>query len=576
MSKGRTLILGVGCLFVLLGAIIVVLAAVGLRGPSLGKRLVLALRLDRPIAERVAQDPLADLTGEPLISLRELRSAITRAADDDRVVGVRLRIDRYAGGIGTAQEIRELFSKVRSAGKWSAGYLETAGEYAPGNLDYLVASACDDVSLNPMGDVNLIGFGFRFPFLRGTLDKLGIRPEYPGRGDYKDARFQYLHRDFSAAQREMMEWIAGSLMDQLVAGVAASRGIEPDRARYLVDHGPYLGEEAVEAGLVDRLEDWHDFRARISAESEGAQVVGLRSYLRRSARASSGPKIAVVTAVGTILRGENGTSIDPLMGGDIMGSETIARAFRNARRTRGVRAVVFRVDSPGGTPLASDIIQREMARTADKIPVVVSMSNTAASGGYWIACGAQRMLANPGTLVGSIGVAAGHLNMDRFWAEKLGVTFGRLDVGANANLYSTLEDWTDPQRVVIERILDRTYDHFVDLVAGARDMAPERVDSLGQGRVFTGAQAATNGLIDAVGDFDDALAEARDLAGIDPGVAVQLVDFPKMQPWWRQLLGRTTREEVAVRHLTEILEDAWRTGVLRTPGMVWMPPIYIR
>jgi protease-4 len=365
-------------------------------------------------------------------------------------------------------------------------------------------------------------------------------------------------------------------MDQLVEGVASSRGIEPDRVRYLVDHGPYLGGEALDAGLVDRLEDWRDFRDRVSAESEGAQVVGVRTYLRRSDRASSGPKIAVVTAVGTILRGENGTSIDPLTGGDIMGSETIARAFHNARRTRGVKAVVFRVDSPGGTPLASDIIRREMVRIAEKMPVVVSMSNTAASGGYWIACGAHRMLANPGTLVGSIGVAAGHFNMDRFWADKLGVTFGRLDVGANANLYSTLEDWNDQQRMVIERILDRTYDHFLDLVARARDMTPERVDSLGQGRVFTGAQAAVNGLIDDVGDFDDAVAAARELAGIDPGIAVQLVDFPKLQPWWRRLMGRASREEAAARQLTEILEEAWRTGVVRTPGIVWMPPIYIQ
>jgi protease-4 len=576
MVKGRTLFLGAGCLLVVLGLVIAILAAVGMREPALGRRAVLAVRLDRSVVERVPEDPLAGFAGEQPIGLRDLRRALTHAAANDRIVGVRLRVDRYFGGIGVAQEIGELLAEVRRAGKWTTAYLETAGEFTGGNLDYLVASSCDDVSLNPMGDVNLIGLSIRFPFVRGSLDKLGIRPEYPGRGDYKDARFMYTNRDFTPAQREMMEWLGSSLTDQLVEGIAASRGMEPDQVRQLLDRGPYLGEEAVIAGLVDRVEDWQEFRSRVDRESEGAEIVGIRSYLRRAVDGSSGPKIAVVTASGTILRGESGTSVNPLTGGDIMGSETIARAFRHARGTRGVKAVVFRVDSPGGTPLASEIIRREMALTAERIPVVVSMVNTGASGGYWIACGAHRLVANPGALVGSIGVLAGHFNMDPFWAEKLGVTFGRLDFGANSNLYSTLEDWTDPQRLIIDRVLDRTYGRFVGLVADARDMTPEQVDALGQGRVFTGAQAKANGLIDDVGGFDVALAEARELAGIAPGDRVELVDFPKIRPWWKQFLSRRTADEAAIRDAAGALEQAWRTGFLAAPGMVWMPPVYIQ
>ena len=576
MAKGRTLFLGAGCLFVVLGLVIAVLAAIGMRQPTLGRRAVLAVRLDRSIVERVPQDPLAEIAGEQPIGLRDLRRALRHAAADSRILGVRLRVDRYSGGIGVAQEIRELLAEFRTAGKWTTAYLETAGEFTSGNLDYLVAASCDDVSLNPMGDVNLIGLSFRFPFVRGSLDKLGIRPEYPGRGDYKDARFMYTNRDFTPAQREMMEWLGSSLTDQLVEDIAASRGMERDRVRHLLDSGPYLGDEAVDAGLVDRVEDWQEFRSRVDRESEGAETVGVRNYLGRAVEAHGGPKIAVVTASGTILRGESGTSVNPLTGGDIMGSETIARAFRNARATRGVKAVVFRVDSPGGTPLASEIIRREMAITAEQVPVVVSMVNTAASGGYWIACGAHRLVANRGALVGSIGVLAGHFNMDPFWADKLGVTFGRLDFGDNANLYSTLEDWTDPQRLVVDRILDRTYDRFVGVVADARNMTPEQVDALGQGRVFTGAQAEANGLIDEVGGFDVALAEARELAGIAPEDRVELVDFPKIRPWWKRFLSRRTAEEAAIRDAVGALEQAWRTGFLAAPGMVWMPPMYIR
>ena len=575
MAKARTLFLGTGCLLVVLALVIAMLAVVGMREPAMGRRAVLAVRFDRAVVERVPEDPLAELAGEQLMGLRDLRRALTHAATDDRIVGVRVRVDRFAGGIGVAQEIRELLAGVRRAGKWTSAYLETAGEFSAGNLDYLVAASCDDVSLNPMGDVNLIGLSFRLPFVRGSLDKLGIRPEYPGRGDYKDARFMYTNRDFTPAQRDMMEWLGTSLTAELVDDIAASRGMEPDKVRHLLDRGPYLGPEAVTAGLVDRVEDWREFSLRVARESQGAETVPLRDYLRRGVRTRSGPRVAVVTARGTILRGESGKSVNPLMGGEIMGSETIARAFRDARQARGVKAVVFRVDSPGGTPLASEIIRREMALTAEQVPVVVSIVNTGASGGYWIGCGAHRLVANRGALVGSIGVAAGHFNMDGFWADTLGVTFGRIDFGANANLYSTLEDWSDPQRAVINRILDRTYDRFVALVADSRGLTPEQVDEFGQGRVYTGAQARANGLIDDVGGFDVALDAARDLAGIAPGIEVELVDFPKIRPWWKQVLSRRSAEEAATRDVVGTLEQAWRTGVVAAPGIVWMAPLYI-
>jgi protease-4 len=576
MAKKSTLFLGVGCLLVLLGVFIFILVIMGMQGPSLSRRLVLAVRLDRPITEMAVDDPFARLAGVEPIGLRDLRAALVRAAEDDRVVGVRLRVTTYAGGYGTVQEIRSLLAGVRTAGKWTKAYFDTAGEFGPGNFDYLVAAGCDEIALDPMGDVNLIGLSLQAQFMRGTMDKLGIRPEYPGRGDYKDARFQYTHRDFPPAVRQMVEWMGESWMDQLVEGVAASRGLETDRVRYLIDRGPYFSQEALEARLVDSLEDWQGFKERVSEESENAQVVGVDSYLRRTAKSGSGAKIAVVTATGMILRGESGTGFSPLMGAtQIMGSDTIARALRRARSTPGVKAVVFRVDSPGGSPLASEIIRREVAATADELPVVVSMANVAASGGYWISCDAQRIVANPSTTVGSIGVAAGHLNMQPFFEDKLGITYGTVHYGANANIYSMLDDWTDPQRALIERVLDRIYDRFVELVAQGRGMSVEEVDAIGQGRVYTGAQGAANGLVDVLGDFEQALAEARELAGLEPGARIQLVDFPKQVPWWRQLSGRRSREDESVRALIAGLEEWWHTGVIRTPGAVWMPPIHV-
>jgi protease-4 len=575
MAKARTYFLGAGCLLVIFGAAILAILVRGLSSPSLPREIVVSLRLAGPIAEVTADDPLAEIMGNQVTSLRKLREALVRAAEDDRVVGLRVRLDGIGGGFATAQELRSLIARVGAAGKWTAAYMDTAGEFMPGNLVYYVASACDEISLNPQGDVNLIGLSSRTPFVRGTFDKLDIRSEFPGRGDYKTARFMYTQTDFTPAHREMTEWLLGSIMDQLTQGIADGRGLQAVEVRSLIDRGPFLGEESVEAGLIDHLEDWGAFTERLDERQTSAEAIGIRSYLKRQSQRVRGPKIAVVTAVGSIMRGSSGESFNPLFGGTVMGSDTISRAFRAVRKASGIKAVVFRVDSPGGSAVASEIIRQEMVRTAEEIPVVISMSNVAGSGGYWIACGAQRIVADPGTITGSIGVFAGHLNTSSFWSNKLGVTYGRLDLGRNANIYGELEDWTDEQRAIIDRMLDRIYDDFVKKVADSRDMSTDAVDAIGRGRVFTGVQAWENGLIDVVGGFDEALVEAKKLAGIDPGATVQLVDFPRPVSWWQQLAKKQNSDQVALQARIEYLERVLASGFIDTPGVVWMPPILI-
>ncbi len=576
MAHTRTLVVGVGCLLVLLAGAVIILAALGLSTPGLAKESVLSVRISGPMPEIVADDPFGSFGGVRPVSLRNLHEALTRAAIDDHIVGVRLRLDSGSGGFASAQEIRGLLQEVGEAGKWTAAYFDTAGEFQPGNQVYWLASACDEISMNPAGDVNLIGVAARTPFVKGTFDKLGIQAEFPGRGDYKTARFMYTKKDYTPAHREMMDWLVGSLMDQMVGGIAIDRGMTPAEVRQIIDEAPLLGSDAVEAGLVDHMEDWTEFAERIAAKtSSSAEVVGVRSYLKRSHTPVSAPKIAVVTGVGTIVRGVSGKSFNPIFGGDIMGSETVARAFRDARANRGVKAVVFRVDSGGGSAVASEIIRQEMVRTAEKIPVVISMSNAAASGGYWIACGAQKVVADPGTITGSIGVFAGHINADEFWREKLGVTFGRTDAGRNANIYGELENWTDEQRAIADRMLDRIYADFLERVATSRGMTEEDVDAIARGRVWTGEQALERGLIDEIGGFTDAVAAAKELAGIDLDIQVELVDYPKVRPWWQEMV-RPEDDDVALRTLLEEMERAWQTGVLVAPGAVWMPPVYVQ
>jgi protease-4 len=514
--------------------------------------------------------------GEQPLSLRDLRWALVQAAEDDRIDGVRFRIGPFGAGFAVVQELRNLIQGVRASGKWTSAYMDTAGEFTPGNSVYYLASACDEISLHPGGDVNLIGYSVRSPFLRGSLDKLGIRPEFPGRGAYKTGRFMFTERDFTPEAREMTEWLVGSIFDQLVEGVARGRGMEPDEVRNIIDRGPILGEETLESGLVDHREDWTTFTERIDEKAGAAKMVGFHRYLARSSAPSRGAKIAVVTAVGGIMQGESRREFNPLFGmNDVMGSETIARAFRNIRKNDDIKAVVFRIDSPGGSALASEIIRQEMARTAEKIPIVVSMSNVAGSGGYWITCGAQRIVADPGTITGSIGVYTGHFNMEGLYNDKLGITFGKLDFGANADIYGGLEDWNDQQRAIVDRVLDKIYDRFVTLVSESRGMSRDEVDAIGSGRVFTGAQARENGLVDEVGGFDIALAEAKGLAGIDVDAKIRLVDFPRAKPWWQQFIKNKSDDQVAIESMLNDYQTFVTTGRVPFQGEVRMVPLVL-
>jgi len=576
VAKKRGIVIGIGCLAVLVVVVgLSLMVATALRS-RLPDDVVLSVRLSGPIVELAVDDPFAELAGSSPISMRDIRRALILAADDDRVRGVRLRIDGFGGGFANIQEIRSLLARVRAAGKWTAVYMDTAGEFSPGNAQYYLASACDEISLNPAGDVNLIGISVRSPFIRGTFDKLGIKPEFPGRGPYKTARFMYTETEFTEGQREMMEWLAGSIMDQMVTDIATARGLESAAVRNTVDSAPLSSAAAVEAGLIDHLEDWTAFCDRLNDNEGGsAKAVNLGRYLERAPVESGGARIAVVTAIGAIMRGDSGRSLNPLFGGEVMGSDTIAKAWRDIRKNKNIRAAVFRIDSPGGSAVASEIIRQEMVRVADQIPVVVSMSNTAASGGYWISCGAQRIVADPGTITASIGVFGGHLNTERFWSEKLGITYGKMDFGANADIYGDLDDWTDPQRLILDGMLDRIYGDFLERVADSRGMTTDEVHAIAEGRVFTGVQALERGLVDHLGGFDTALAAARELAGINPEARVSLVDYPKTLPWWKQILEKKRTEEASVDTMVNTLQRWVSTGRLETPGVVWTPPIVI-
>jgi protease-4 len=561
------------------GGVLAVLV-VGLLAITLGTRYatrhvpgnsLLTIEISGPIPEISSDSPFDEIFGHRVLSRQDLRDALVGAASDPRVRAVRVKVDDVVTGFATIQEIRELLEKVAKAGKATYAYMDTAGEFAPGNAEYLLASACKRVVLNPLGDVNLIGVAVRSPFIRGTLDKLEIQPDFPGIGDYKSARFLFTQKGFTPAHKEMMEWLLGSLSSQVVSGVAKSRGFNREHAELLVLGGPYLGPKALKVKLVDELADWETFVDECGTlDGRKLDEISLRRYLRADRPDRRGTRIAVVMAVGDIARGESGYSPVPVFGGDIMGSETIARAWREVRAS-DAKAVVFRVDSPGGSAVGSEIIRAEMVKTASKTPIVVSMGDVAGSGGYWITCGAKKIVADPASITASIGVLTGHLAMSRFWDDKLGVTWGRLDGAPNAGIYGDLDPWTPDQEKVVQRFLDRIYDAFLERVSASRHMTREQVDAIGRGRVFTGEQAKEKGLVDALGGFDDALAAAKELAGLKPDAPVDLTFYPQRRSLWQRLMEREdarTRMQATMRDLL--------AGRAVIPGPVWLPPIQVQ
>lgn len=558
-------VLGCLMLVLVLGSAAIVLG-LKLAARHVPAAAVLHIEIDGPIPERASDDPFAELLGPRVASRQDLRDALVKAATDSRIKAVRLKIHDCFAGLATVQEVREQLKRVAAAGKPTYAFLPTAGEGYAGNLPYYLATGCQKVSLGPLGDLTLVGLKAEVPFIRGSLEKLGIEPDFPGIGEYKTARNFYIEKDFTPAHREMTGWLLSSLARQVAKGIAEGRGLSETQVQVLMAQGPFSGSQARAHKLVDAIQDWDSFAEETSQQGQ-LEVVSLRRYLRSGRPDREGTPVAVVVAEGAIMRGESGFSPVPLFGGEVMGAETIARAFRQVRES-DAKAVIFRINSPGGSAVASEIIRTEMEKTARKVPVVVSMGDVAASGGYWITCGAHKVVANPGTITASIGVFAGHMAMGRFWEEKLGVTWGELATSPNADTFGTLHPWTPQQRQTIQTWLDRIYDAFLERVASARKLSREQVDEVGRGRVFTGEQALERRLVDRLGGFDQALEEARKLAGLSASEPVELRFYPRRIRPWTRLLQPNEEEARALKTLLE--------GRLLMPGPVWWPPMAVR
>ena len=532
------IIIGAVTTFAILGGLIVALVFFA-RSPEVPDRTVLRLDLDRPLVEHLPESPFAFLSlGDRGVSLRDVVTAIERAATDDRVLGLVARVGSSGMGLATVQEVREALKVFREAGKPTFVHAESFGEFSAGNGAYYLAAGFENIYLQPSGNVGLTGLLAQSLFLKGALEKLDIVARLDHREEYKGIKDIFTEDRFTAPQREAVTRVLESLSDQMIQGIGAGRGLSATTIRSLMQRAPLSAPEALQAKLVDELLYRDQVEARIKDQvGTDAEVLSLGTYLSRlNATAGDQVTVALIYGIGQIQRGRSDYS--PFTESLSMGSATVARAFRAAVEDEQVQAILFRVDSPGGSYVASDTMWREVVRAREHgKPVIVSMGNVAGSGGYFVAAPADKIVAQPATITGSIGVAAGKMVTRGLW-QKLGVTWDGVSVNSNATFWSDVEDYGPEQWRRLEHLLDLIYDDFVAKVAAGRKLSKEAVLTVAKGRIWTGADAKERGLVDELGGYATALRMIRQVANIPVESGIALKVFPARKSRLRMLLTR--------------------------------------
>jgi protease IV len=516
-----------------------------LRGPTIKPGSYLLLEIGGTYGEGPPQDLIGSLLHRRERTLIDLLTMIREAQVDQRIKGMIVRVSSLAIGWGKIQDIRDALLEFKKSSKPLLALLQA--EASSSNKEYYLASTADRLYLSPSVTAPLNGLAASFLFLGGVWDKLDIQMDVEKIREYKTFGDMLANKEMTEAHREMANSLLDSLNAQFISGIMQNRNLDGDAVRAIIDKCPVSPTDYEAARLSDGTRYLQDLHDEIGGEQ--TPLVEMKDYEQVDAESLGlgiGPKIGVVYAVGGIVTGESGTGIQ----GEMMGSDTVSHAISDAADAKAVRAIIFRVDSPGGSALASDLVWRATQQARAKKPVIVSMSDVAASGGYYVSAGGTRIIAQPGTLTGSIGVVFARANIKGLLA-RLGINTETITRGPFANL----EDMTTPltpegrQKLVTE--MDHIYDVFVDRVAAGRKLSAERVNDIGRGRVWTGAQAKENGLVDELGGFMAATQAAKTAAGIDTKQEVELVFYPRR----KSLLERL--REVISSQPTEV-PGAWQ------------------
>ncbi len=485
--------------------------------PTVRHNSVLVVELSGPVPEIASHDPLAGLLlDEAAYDLQDLRKALHNAAADDRIGGLWLKLRGVQANWSTLQEIRLALKAFKASGK---PLIASSGEYMMAERDYYLATVADSVFALPEAFFEFNGMYLEVMFLKGLLDKLDIEPEIIRVGEYKGAVESYSRADLSRENEIQLQSVLDEYNRRLVEAVAAGRAMDEEHVRALATEGAMItAAEAYEAGLLDGLlyeDEVSDLLRKRAGQDGDLRTVRLTSYMRvpdaeaTGERIRTDDRIAIVYAVGTILTGTSPSGVS------VVGSATFRNAMKRAREDERVKAVVLRINSPGGSAVASDAMWREIELTAREKPVVASMGDVAASGGYWIATAADTIVADPASVTGSIGVFGMLFNVGPALESNLGITTDGVRTSPYADMFSALRSLRPEERAILERAIASTYGRFLERVSEARGMEPASVDSIGKGRVWTGQQALDVGLVDALGGIDTAVELAAEMAGLE-------------------------------------------------------------
>ncbi|MFM9905230.1 MAG: signal peptide peptidase SppA [Pyrinomonadaceae bacterium] len=558
-----------GKVFLLLGGILLALIIVSIIGivfaarnmgkPDVTENSVLILSLSGELPDYVAEEPVAKAFGiKQRQSFTSLLTQLRKAKVDNRISAVLLNIDFPGIGWGKADEFRDAVKDFKASGKPVYAYMEIGT-----NREYYLATAADKIFLPPSGDIYINGFAAEAMFYKGSLDKLGIEADVIQIGPkYKNAPDQYTKKEMGDGQREVINALLDEYFSRFTNAIAEARKKSVDDVKAMVDNAPYNARKAKELGLIDdafypeQVDDELKSRLGYAADAKLRTIRGgeYREIPSDSLGLNKGEKVAVIYASGAI---NIGRSSNGPLNGEMVGSDTIVNAVNDAAEDKSIRAIVLRVDSPGGSALASDLMWHAIENAKAKKPVVVSMADVAASGGYYIACNAHKIVAEPSTVTGSIGMFLGKPVIKGFY-DWLGVNNEYVMRGKNAGIFRETEKFTPEERAKMTELANNVYyDNFVPKVAAGRKKSAEEVNTLGQGRVWTGTQAKGNGLVDEFGGLEKAISIAKELANLPDETDVKRVVFPAPRPFFETLFGddpsAQTKEQQAQAALIESL-----------------------
>jgi protease-4 len=556
-------------------------------------KIVLSLDLNEGVAETRSEGPFQLLSHGGPHTLRNVIVGLEKAQADTRVAGVLVRMGASGVDIATAQEIRDAIGRFRQSGKFAVAYADSFSATPGATSEYYLASGFDEIWMQPSGELAITGVAIEVPFVAGALEKIGVQARMEQRKEYKSPPETFTRKNMSEPARANLQQLADSWLAQLVQGIAEGRRIGPDAARASVDQSPLVAVEALQRKLVDTLDYWPAVTEAVE-DRAGAEsgLVGLKRYIAEGKLPyTSGPMVALVYGVGPIVSDRSDESL--LDDTRFFSAREVARAISDAAAHPDVRVILLRIDSPGGSYLASDTVWDAVMRArAAGTPVIATMGGVAASGGYFVAMGADRIIASPGTLTGSIGVYGGKFVTEGLW-PKLGINWDIVQAGKNAAIWSPFRDYPPDTKARLDAMMDTVYADFTSKLAKGRNINETQVESVAGGRVWSGDEASKVGLVDQLGGLRTAIEAAKEAAGLKPEDSITLREFPLPKTPLERLMSLMSDDGggIAVRafewlglrpQLAKLVEA--RVGpvlneleFLRPPaGHLQMPPLRLR